>query len=121
MKKPDIVYTERRRIPVAIQRYVLWRDKGLCVTCGEASKCEMDHCPPWNLLDPKRHDPDKIFLKCKRCHSVKSRRDTTEAARAKRLEKKHKGEYRETKHKLKSRGFSKTHSRGFDGKVRPKR
>jgi len=114
--KPPITYTESRAIPVAITRYILWREKGMCFDgCGSPGK-QQDHRPAWNLLIPKRHDPDKIFLVCKACHSEKSKKDTTEAARAKRLGKKHTGEIK-PKGMIKSRGFDKSKRKKLNGKV----
>lgn len=115
MNKPDAVITESRAIPAAIKRYVLWRDKGLCVRCGEATKCDFDHCPEWALLDPKGHDPDKIFLRCKECHSEKSRRDTANIARAKRLSKK--GSEPKPQSRLKGRGFRTNRTSKYKAKI----
>jgi len=109
MDKPPIKVTESRSIPKAIKAYVMWRDGPLCVCgCGEVGK-ELDHVPAWNLLDPKRHDPDKIFLRGKECHATKSRRDTTDAAKVKRVGKKHRGERPQRFVKaIQSRGFDKS-------------
>lgn len=120
LEKPPIAYTDSRHIPVGITRYVLWRDGPFCVCgCGEVGK-EFDHCPAWNLLEPKRHDPDKIFLRGKRCHRKKSGQDTTDAAKVKRVGRKHRGEKKASHHKIVNRGFDKTKTKKFNGTVVPR-
>lgn len=123
MEKPPIVYTESRHIPVAIQRWVKWRDGGKCVICGSEENLEQDHCPAFKMVLPLRHDPDKIFLKCKPCHrgkGSKTSRDVKDIAKAKRVHLKHTGE-KKPKGTIKSGGFSQTKTRGLNGTVRPKK
>lgn len=121
MDKPPVKFTESRSIPVAILRYVMWRDGPLCVCgCGEVGK-EFDHSPAWNLLEPKRHDPDKIFLRGKKCHREKSGKDTTDAAKVKRVGRKHRGERpQKFVRKIMSPGFDKTKTKKFSGAVVPR-
>lgn len=104
MDKPDVVFTESRHIPVAIRRYVDWRDAGVCVTpgCTERQGLQYDHVPCWNTLQPRRHDPDKIYLRCKIHHDAKSAVDTSESAKSKRIGAKDRGEWRPTKNPIKS-------------------
>lgn len=104
MKKPDVVFTDSRHIPIPIRQYVDWRDEGVCVTpgCQETEALEYDHVPCWNTWPKglRRHDPDKIFLRCKMHHKAKSAVDTSESARSKRIGAKDRGEWRKTKNPL---------------------
>jgi len=120
MEKPPIKYTESRTIPAKIKAYVMWRDGLFCVCgCGEVGK-EFDHVPAWNLLDPKRHDPDKIFLKGVTCHRRKSGQDTTDAAKVKRVGQKHRGERPKPKRAIQPRGFEKEPKRKIASRPWPK-
>lgn len=121
--KPPIAYTESRHIPVAIQRWVYARDGGKCISCPSTESLEYDHCPPFKMVLPLRHDPDKIFLKCKSCHrgkKSKTSRDVTAIAKAKRVNLKHTGQ-KKPKGTIKSRGFQTNITKGLDGKVKPKK
>jgi len=122
MIKPPIVHTDSRHIPVAIQRYVFWRDGGECVTpgCDCRDALQYDHVPCWNTMPKGQrfHDPDKIFLRCKPHHDKKSAVDTSESAKSKRIGAKDRREWRETKNPLRSN--QKLQGRGFQ-KDGPKR
>ena len=63
LKKPKPVRTESRYIPVAIRRYAVWRDRGLCAFpgCNKEYKI-LHHTQRWAL--DRVHDPDKIYCLC---------------------------------------------------------
>lgn len=124
LKKPAVVITDSRHIPEAIKRWVFLRDEGKCTRCGTKrnSALDYDHQPAWNLLNPKRHDPDKIFLLCREeCHREKSKLDTSQAARAKRLNKAHTEGKKPSRNPIQSAGFPKGPKRKIQSPGFPKR
>lgn len=54
---------------------------------------------------------------CKPCHKAKTKADVKKIAKVKRIQKKARGETKK-KRKIAGRGFDKSKTRGFDGKVR---
>ena len=113
--------TKRPAITAAMQ-LALWKEHGqvVCAHCG-------DTVDDWNmnwdhwlaLVDGGAHEVDNLRPVCLPCHKEKSAHEHRENARAKRRAKKHSNPT--PPGKIKSRGFDKTVTRGFDGKVKRSR
>jgi 5-methylcytosine-specific restriction endonuclease McrA len=114
--------------PIELTKRKTWTDKqkaqvwlkcgGMCVSCGSKNKLEIDH--EKNLANGGTNDLENLFLLCYDCHKTKSKtRDWPSINKAKRVEKKHRTVKKPSK--LKSRGFDKTKTKGFDNKVKPKK
>jgi hypothetical protein len=77
---------------------------------------EVDHIRALSLGGT--NDLDNLEALCSDCHKIKTRADKRALAKAKRLA----GETKTAKRKtIPSRGFSRTLSKGFDGKVRQRK
>jgi 5-methylcytosine-specific restriction endonuclease McrA len=120
---------EKRRSFTARQRnMVANRQQWLCNVC----KCdlwkiafEIDHIQRRDALG--KHEPDNWQALCVPCHAEKTRTDNWEAKKGARIrgEKgqrarraKRGGSSIKSASKLQSRGFDRTKTKGFDGKVR---
>lgn len=92
----------------------LERQGGLCATwgCASAGPFHADH------FIPNKWEPGKpTQLLCKPCHKAKTKLDVKKIAKVKRIQKKARGETKK-KRKITNRGFDKTKTKGFDGKVK---
>lgn len=111
---------DRKPITQAMQ-LALWKQHGLalCYRCREfraAGSLHVDHVLA--LVDGGAHDISNLRFICVHCHMAKSAHEHKENARAKRRAKKHTNPL--PPGKIKSRGFDKTKSRRFDGRVVPR-
>lgn len=84
---------------------------GLCASwgCESTGPFEADHSTPHKWDDKK---PDQLL--CVPCHKAKTKRDVKAIAKVRRILK----GPRKAIRKIKSRGFDRTKTKGFDGKVR---
>jgi 5-methylcytosine-specific restriction endonuclease McrA len=99
-----------RRAFTASQRLVIFTtQQGRCAHCGTPlSTWECDHVIPHN--QGGRTVVDNGEALCEPCHARKTKRDITDAARTKRLQKKHAGVMkRKIRRKIVSRGFAKAY------------
>lgn len=92
---------------------------GICKICKEKifGKFEVEHRVPLALSgtnDPSNLEPAHID-----CHAGKTKDDQRAIAKAKRNERKSDKKTRKPA-TMKSRGFQKTLTKGFDGRVRPR-
>lgn len=114
---PSPVELDTRRAFTKTQRLqILLASDGRCARCGVklGAKWECDHVLAWN--QGGRTDVGNGEALCGPCHSPKTGKDTTRAAKTKRQAKML--EPREaSKRPIRSAGFSKTHTRRFDGSV----
>jgi len=105
----------------------LWlRDKGVCYLCGlkvlGGQAWDAEHKIPWAL---SQDDSDKNLGVAHKdgCHALKTKSDVKTIAKAK-AQAGETGQWaRRAKNgpQLKSRGFDKSQTRGFDGKVRTRK
>lgn len=126
MPKPE----KRKAASLAIMVEVFLRQGVPCAKCPAILKLEgfeMDHIQPLDALG--RQTPDNWQALCPACHLVKTRIDNARAKKGARV----RGETGQLKRRREagptftsrndlalrpSRGFDKTLTRGFDGKVR---
>lgn len=107
-------FTSKQRLEI------LLASDGRCKICGEkiTGPFEVEHRVPVALGGT--NDPSNLeAVHPQPCHSSKTKADVKAIAKAKRLEKKSSPETRKPA-TMKSRGFQKTLTKGFDGKVRPR-
>lgn len=90
---------------------------GCCAWCGHPMSLFIaDHVLPLELGGPTALR--NLQLLCLECNATKTIDDVKRIAKARRLRKREAGEHTPTKRPLRSRGFDKRLSKGFDGKVR---
>lgn len=107
----------RRSFTAAQRKTVFDRQNGLCAASGApltGDRWQIDHIIPLALGGT--HETSNWEGLSFAAHAKKTARDIAAIAKAKRLA----GEIKngETKNPIRSRGFDKTKTRGFDGKVR---
>lgn len=88
----------------------------VCYDCGGPGPFEADHGCPVGLGGG--NEPENLFKRCIRCHSVKTKRDVRAIAKAKRIARKLAGTWRKPKGRpIQSRGFRTDIRRKFNGKT----
>ena len=94
----------------------LARQGGLCASwgCTSSGPFHADHHIP-NAWEPGK--PSQLL--CIPCHKAKTKQDVKNIAKVKRIRKREAGETKK-KRPIPGRGFDKTKTKGFDGKVRPR-
>ena len=113
----DLPVPEKRRSFTARQRNeVANRQDWLCNIC----KCDLwgirfdvDHVQRLDALG--KHEPDNWQALCVPCHADKTRTDNREAKKGRRIRGDNKPRVKKA---IPSRGFDRTKTRGFNGKVR---
>ncbi len=121
------VYDEpaKRRPMTPARKARLWGLRGgLCGECGEPTELagplvQYDHRIPLELLGPDE-DENIWPMHARPCHAAKTKREAPLIAKARRLRKRELGE-RRSRVEIRSPGFDRTRTRGFDGKVRARR
>jgi len=105
---------KRKRLTKARRAEILSNQGGLCVVwgCTETRGLIEEHSTPFTWTGEL---PDQLM--CEAHHKEKTRLDIGKIAKVKRIRKKAAGETKQ-KRPIKSRGFDKTKTKGFDGKVR---
>lgn len=118
-KRPAMTKARRARIWV--------RDDGLCYLCGLkiglGEEYDIEHVIPWALSFDDSDENLKLAHK-EGCHSSKTSKDRKSIDKAKRqgLERGQQARRKKENYRpMPSRGFDKTVTRGFDGKVRPRK
>lgn len=103
---------KRREFPTKVRVAVIKRatHEGVifCESCGGlAKKFQIDHV----IADALGGEPvlENAMLICEACYQVKNPKDTTLAAKVKRVEARHIGAIQPPRVKLQSRGFAKKH------------
>lgn len=120
--------TPKRPAMTKARRARIWmRDDGLCYLCGLkiglGEAYDIEHVIPWALSFDDSDENLKLAHK-EGCHKDKSRKDVKAIAKAKRMAGEHGQQARRKKENYRpmpSRGFDKTVTRGFDGKVRKRK
>jgi 5-methylcytosine-specific restriction endonuclease McrA len=92
---------KRRSISKAMRFAIYEAADGRCHICGEVidlatEKMEVEHQVPFALGG--KEDLTNLKPAHVHCHAVKTKQDVTRIAKAKRVAKKHNGEYRQTRH-----------------------
>ena len=107
---------KRRRLSPSARAAMLERQGGLCVVwgCIESKGLIEEHSTPFTWTGEL---PDQLM--CEAHHKEKTRKDIKAISKVKRIRKREAGETRK-KRAIASRGFDKTKTRGFDGKVKPR-
>lgn len=97
------------------ERIAMAKRQGLrCFTPGCGGEAEIaEHFTPVAMGNDQKPD----CLLCIDCARAKTKRDVASIAKVKRIRKREAGETRKKK-PIPSRGFDKTKTKGFDGKVR---
>jgi len=115
--RAQVVEIQARKSFTPAQRKAVYEaQEGLCAACEEplAGKFEIDHVISLGIGG--KHEPGNWLGKCRACHVAKTAIDRKVQAKAARIVR------RETEgqsaSRLQSRGFDKSRTRGFDGKVR---
>lgn len=120
--------TPKRPAMTKARRAKIWmRDDGLCYLCGLkiglGEAYDIEHVIPWALSFDDSDENLKLAHKGT-CHSLKTKTDVKSIAKAKRMAGEHGQQARRKKENYRpmpSRGFDKTVTRGFDGKVKPRK
>ena len=112
--------TRRRAMTQKRRKAVLERSGGLCRVCLcalDVSSAEIDHTIPLELGG--EDEIENLQPLCKPCHRAKTTEDIKRIAKARRLRKREeKPPDPQRQNRIKSRGFVKHLSRGFDGRVK---
>ncbi len=115
--RAQVVQIQARKSFTPAQRKAVYEGQlGRCEDCDEELGVRFDIDHVISLGIGGKHEPSNWIGRCVSCHKVKTARDRKVQAKAKRIVK------RETEgqavSRLQGRGFDKTRTRGFDGKVR---
>lgn len=115
MREP--VEIHKRRMTPARRKRIIERHGGKCCYpgCETSDGLEIEHTVPIALGG--RDDDDNLTAMCRYHHAQKTRLDVKMIAKAKRIQARENGTRRE-RPKIASRGFDKTKTKGFNGKVR---
>lgn len=128
LREVELPKPEKRRSFTARQvAAVFIKYEGRCAKCAEKVALDgyqIDHIQPLSALGT--HELANWQLLCTYCHTGKTKRDNFEAKKSARLRgeagqqkrRRERGSSIKGRSEIKSRGFNKTKSRGFDGKVR---
>ena len=103
---------KRRRLGKIERATIFARQGGCCVSCSETVGLIEEHSVVFVWTGEKADQ-----LMCVPCHKEKTRKDIKAISKVKRIQKKARGETKK-KRKIAGRGFNKTKTKGFDGKVR---
>jgi len=115
-KTGEPVEIQARKMSQTRARRILARQGGHCAACGKLmGEFHIDHIIPI-ALGGADDDGNVEAICATPCHAIKTKADVKAIAKAKRLER----GPQPSKRPMKSQGFDKTRSRGFDGKVRAK-
>lgn len=111
--------TTRRAPSAAMKRAALAKSDGRCARCDDnlSGGVEFDHFIP--LWMKGAHSVENLDALCIPCHDRKTADDAANRAKCIRIARTEAGEIQPAG-RLRGRGFDKTHTRGFDGKVRPR-
>lgn len=117
--REPVIPLARRSFTNAQRLAVLGAYNTRCAECGVSLrnvKWEIDHTLCLELGG--KHEPANWRPLCAiPCHRSKTKRDIAMVAKARRLRKREAGEQRKTQ-PIRSRGFDRSRTRGFDGIVR---
>lgn len=116
MSREPVTVEHRIAPSVGWKIAILAKSQGCCSypECSEREGLEFDHVIPRALGG--KHRLDNYQALCPSHHLAKTKLDVKLIAKAKRLERKDVGQPRKSS-RLQGRGFSKTHTRHFDGTV----
>ena len=107
---------KRRSFTPRQRAEIVWSQGYKCAHCGCSlitRPFQIDHIQRLDALG--KHEPDNWQALCKPCHAEKTRTDNREAKKGRRI----RGENKpRVKKAIPSRGFDRTKTKGFDGKVR---
>lgn len=126
VRRGEEVERDPRRAMTDARKRSIWEARGgRCGVCGEPVEqfgrgVVYDHIIP---LWIKGSDANKDIWPIHKdpCDNAKTPQDLKRIAKTKRQRAKHLGERAPSKRPIKSRGFSTAYSKGFDGKVRPRK
>jgi 5-methylcytosine-specific restriction endonuclease McrA len=119
LERERIEATPRKNFTKKQRAEAFLRANGRCEMCGEKIVGTFDIDHRIALHHGGAHDPSNWQIACRPCHVDKTRADVKASAKIKRIIKADTEPKKPSR--IKSAGFSRTHSRGFDGKVRPKK
>jgi 5-methylcytosine-specific restriction endonuclease McrA len=113
----ELPQPERRRSFTPKQRAeIVWSQGYKCAHC-ECSLItrpfQIDHIQRLDALG--KHEPDNWQALCVPCHAIKTKVDNREAKKGRRIRGDNKPRVKKA---IPSRGFDRTKTKGFDGKVR---
>jgi 5-methylcytosine-specific restriction endonuclease McrA len=116
VKRKPVELEPRKAMTAARRRRILAKSDGHCSypDCEVTEGLEIDHQIPL-ALGGKDTD-ENLFALCRHHHGMKTRLDVKMIAKAKRIVRKNSPETRKPA-RLQSRGFDKTLTRRFNGKV----
>lgn len=117
MNRPAVVI-EKRAVSKARREAVIARQGGVCKRANcDAEATDADHIIP--LWCGGSNRDENLEGLCQPCHLQKTKAEAKARAKANRIVARDNGTRRVRK-PIASRGFDKTQTRGFDGKVRPR-